>query len=126
MGSRPALDERNLAGDAVPTPTAAPEATPEIVVTGAMSERPESPSSSRRPTDFEGTGDLTIRLREGDTLTDLAHHYYGNVGPRVLTMIRAANPWLDDPDVLRAGEFLVLPAPRLDGSESLKDGGNGR
>ncbi len=56
---------------------------------------------------------MKVRITSGDTVTDLAQHYYGGVTPRVLEMIRDANPWLRDPDVIWTGRMLTLPAPRV-------------
>jgi nucleoid-associated protein YgaU len=61
----------------------------------------------------DGATALRVQVSAGDTLTDLAQHYYGSASPRVLAAIRAANPWLDDPDVIWTGQTLVLPAPRV-------------
>jgi phage tail protein X len=85
---------------ASPSPLASPEAT---VVTLP------SPTKPVRETRPGSADDLVVRVHDGDTLTDLAVLYYGNASPRVLAMIRSANPWLDDPDVLWAGKSLRLP-----------------
>jgi phage tail protein X len=85
---------------ASPTPTAsATEApTPDATVTPARRQARSS--------------DLRVRITSGDTLTDLASHYYGSAGSRVLETIRDANPWLRDPDIIWIGKTLILPAPR--------------
>jgi len=54
----------------------------------------------------------------GDNLTTIAFHYYGSASPRVLAAIRAANPWLDDPDVIWVGKELVLPGTPVVGASS--------
>ena len=85
-----------------PTDTPVPEVTPSV-------------ASAETPGPAEGmhqTSDVTVRVAAGDTLTDLAMRYYGNASARVLASIRAANPWLDDPNVILVGRTLVLPVPR--------------
>ena len=103
-----------------------PEATPEVVVTASMATRPEALLSRTQTGSRDPSAELRVRVSDGDTLTDLARRYYGSAGPRVLATIKAANPGLEDPDILQAGEVLVLPPPRLDGGESRVGGGNDR
>ncbi len=96
----------------------APTATPEVTAEHTATPSPvESPAAV--PT--RGDGALRIRVTVGDTLTDLAVRHYGNAGSRVLAMIKAANPWLDDPDVIWIGRILVLPPPRLSAGEPSAD-----
>jgi general secretion pathway protein A len=96
-----------------PTPKAS---SMPIAVGTAMRPEPsqEAPLPSAQIGGSAGD-DLRIRITDGDTFSDLARRYYGNAGPRVAAKIKAANPGVDDPDILQAGKFLVLPAPRLDG-----------
>ncbi len=91
------------------TPSSAPSGTP------APTETPgptDTPAASVAPEDASARN-LRIRVNDGDTLTDIAVRYYGNAGARVLALIRAANRWLDDPDVLLSGKMLTLPPPRI-------------
>ncbi|MEO6030181.1 MAG: AAA family ATPase [Candidatus Binatia bacterium] len=82
--------------EAQPTP-AAPSSSPTDEPTAGRTPSPEAEEARR------------IRVSEGDNLTELARHYYGNATPRTLAAIRAANPWLDDPNVIWVGKVLVLP-----------------
>lgn len=119
-------------GTVPPTPVAPPTAALPVAVAPSVASDP-SPSGDEVPTAVPSpteaatstpeptpeatatvsTDALTIRVTDGATLTDLAVHYYGNASPRVLARIRAANPWLDDPDVLWSGKLLTLPGPRV-------------
>ena len=105
-----------VAGAASPELAASPEASPAGEIGTAAPSLTELPTPSSEPTpEPRGTGlanQITIRVTDGDTLTDLAVHYYGSASPRVLATIRAANPWLDDPDLLWSGKLLTLPPPR--------------
>lgn len=106
-----------VAGGASPETVASPAASPAGEVATAAPSPTEGPTSIPDPTPEPiatvSADQLTIRVTEGDTLTDLAVHYYGSASPRVLATIRAANPWLDDPDVLWSGKLLTLPPPRV-------------
>lgn len=51
-----------------------------------------------------------VRVEAGDTLTEIAHRYYGYEGPSVLASIKRANPGLTDLDVIGVGQTIVLPA----------------
>ncbi len=90
------------------TPTMTPVDTPTPGSTPAL-----TPAPTLVPARQERASDLKVRITSGDTVTDLAQHYYGGVTPRVLEMIRDANPWLRDPDVIWTGRMLTLPAPRV-------------
>jgi phage tail protein X len=111
---------------AVVVPARDASSTP-VAVGTAM--RPEPPQEAPFPSAQIGgsdAGDLKIRVTEGDTLFHLARRYYGYADPRVLVMIRAANPWIGDPDVLWVGKVVILPAPRIDGSVSPGDDAGAR
>lgn len=105
------------AGGASPEAVASPAASPAAEVATAVPTVTEvwtaSPDPTPEPSATLSANQLTIRVTDGDTLTDLAVHYYGSASPRVLATIRAANPWLDDPDVLWSGKLLTLPPPRV-------------
>jgi general secretion pathway protein A len=118
----PTAFEAETASPLAETIAPAPQATPTAIETSspAPSQFPASPVPRAARTN--APGDLRIRVSEGDTLTDLAIRYYGNSNQRVIAMIKAANPWLNDPDVLLAGRMLTLPAPRIaDKAEDDKD-----
>jgi nucleoid-associated protein YgaU len=100
----------------VESPTVTPDAT-------STPEPVASPTVDATAAHAASGNDLRIRVTVGDTLTDLAVRYYGNASPRVLAMIKAANPWLNDPDVIWIGKVLVLPPPRnADTSGEQRDG----
>ena len=97
-----------------PTDTLTASTTPTAVPTAVATARAHAtPVRARVP----GPGDLQVRVSGGDTLTDLAVRYYGTASARVMALIRAANPWLDDPNVLLAGRIITLPPPRLPETE---------
>lgn len=99
-----------------PAPSASVEASPTHEPASAPTARPRG---GRDPQ----AGDLEVRVSTGDTLTDIAVRYYGTASAKVLASIRAANRWLDDPNVIMAGRTLVLPAPRVtDEPPSAHDG----
>ncbi len=50
-----------------------------------------------------------MRVEAGDTLTQIAHRYYGYEGAQVLAGIKRANPSLVDIDVIEVGQTIVLP-----------------
>jgi nucleoid-associated protein YgaU len=102
----------DVTASAAASETVAPSATPEETATATASPV-EEPTPEATATTTVSVSPLTVRVTDGDTLTDLAVHYYGNATPKTLATIRAANPWLDDPDVLWSGKLLTLPPPRL-------------
>ena len=106
-----------------PSEMAVPEVTPASAATTAPVAPFESPhpdGSHARPGNVDPTGAIRIRVSVGDTLTDLAVRYYGNASPRVMALLKAANPWLDDPNLLLTG-LLTLPAPRLPEANSTSE-----
>lgn len=124
VGGSPAVSPEALATAVdAPTPTETPLSTVTPLATSTPAPTPtvdaspmrEPVAATARPRGERGAqpGDLAVRVSAGDTLTDLAVRYYGTASARVLASIRAANPWLDDPNVIMAGRTLVLPAPRL-------------
>jgi phage tail protein X len=52
----------------------------------------------------------STRVAVGDTLGELIQMVYGTYTYRHHQAVLAANPWLTDPDNLRAGQSLVFPA----------------
>ena len=105
-----------------PTPAPTQEAQP---TPAAPSSTPtDEPTDGRMASPAAEVGEARrIRVSEGDNLTELARHYYGNASPRTLAAIRTANPWLDDPNVIWVGKVLVLPglSPSPAVSESADD-----
>lgn len=101
------------AGGVSPEVAASPAVEVATAVSSVTALPTPSPAPTPEPSVTVSANQLTIRVTDGDTLTDLAVHYYGSASPRVLATIRAANAWLDDPDVLWSGKSLTLPPPRL-------------
>ncbi|MCC6767268.1 MAG: AAA family ATPase [Deltaproteobacteria bacterium] len=108
-----------------PTPSGTSTATPTLAATPTPGETPRRVEEARaQSTRVPQTGDLRVTVSGGDTITDLAVRYYGSAAPRVLAAIKAANPWLDNPNVIAAGRTLVLPGPRMtDGAPPVAAGG---
>ena len=82
-------------------------------------DRPTSPMpipavSAKAPTDKLPSSAATelgeIMIEEGDNLRKLIDLIYGSYTPAILTRILAANPWLKDPNRIRAGAVITLPA----------------
>jgi nucleoid-associated protein YgaU len=106
------------------TPTVeAPTSTPEATRTPEPVASPRVEPTRVRRVRVANPDDLRLRVAEGDTLTDLAVRYYGSASPKVLAMIKAANPWLNDPNVIWVGRTLVLPPPRV--SDAAGEAGDG-
>lgn len=103
------------AGVAGPEAGSSPEVSPagELATVAPSVAESRTPDPTPLPNATASANQLTIRVTDGDTLTDLAVHYYGSASPKVLATIRAANSWLGDPDVLWSGKLLTLPAPRV-------------
>ncbi len=53
-----------------------------------------------------------VRVARSETLRRIALRHYGRWNAEVWEQIRQSNPWLTDPDKLRAGEVLALPSRR--------------
>ena len=102
------------APSSVPSPAPSPTPEPSAAPPTAASPTAAPPASLATP-----AGEVRrIRVNEGDNLTTIALHNYGSVSPRILAAIRAANPWLDDPDVIWVGKELVLPGVPSGGGSS--------
>jgi nucleoid-associated protein YgaU len=51
-----------------------------------------------------------VQVQRSETLRKIALRKYGQWNPRVFEQIRKENPWLTDPDKVRAGQTLILPS----------------
>jgi len=56
-----------------------------------------------------GSGEQTYTVRAGDTLSHIAQHHYGKAS-RWHAIFDANRDQLDDPDLIRPGQVLKLPA----------------
>jgi nucleoid-associated protein YgaU len=56
-----------------------------------------------------GTGEQTYTVASGDTLSHIAEHFYGKAG-RWQAIYQANRDQLDDPDKIRPGQVLKIPA----------------
>ncbi|MBI5136731.1 MAG: LysM peptidoglycan-binding domain-containing protein [Nitrospirae bacterium] len=91
--------------DTAPHPTApAPSAPP---TPGAAPVPPAPPTPTLTALAVPGTVDHVVVV--GDTLGTLAARYLGD--PALWEWIREANPHVDNPDRLEAGDVLLIPAP---------------
>jgi general secretion pathway protein A len=116
------VDVPTVVASATPT-VEAPTSTPEATRTPEPVASPRVEPTRVRRVRVANPDDLRLRVAEGDTLTDLAVRYYGSASPKVLAMIKAANPWLNDPNVIWVGRTLVLPPPRV--SDAAGEAGDG-
>jgi type II secretory pathway predicted ATPase ExeA len=55
----------------------------------------------------------SVRISEGQTLYHVSVENLGRYNPQVLKQIRQLNPWLDDPDHIRAGQKVVMPSESI-------------
>jgi phage tail protein X len=94
-------------------PSVAPTAAPSIAPTAAA-PTPPIPTALAATTIPSPAADAAavraVRVNAGDNLSAIAVRYYGSASPRVLAAIRAANPWLDDLNVIGTGQRLILPS----------------
>jgi len=70
--------------------------------------------------DFPAEGFYRRRIYPGDTITSLARDTYGHVNSHVLAVIKAANPALEDLDVIVKDTYLNLPN-MISGPALIKD-----
>jgi nucleoid-associated protein YgaU len=114
---------RSLGGSATSTP--APVASPDVFanVQGHVDSVPDTRAGGRSPefanvehhTDTVaggsggGGGGQTYTVQPGDTLSAIAHRTYGRAS-RWHAIFEANRDQLDDPDLIRPGQVLTLPA----------------
>jgi 5'-nucleotidase/UDP-sugar diphosphatase len=99
------------AADNVASPPAAAKVVPPGKSPPAVPEdRPVRAKPSSQTGEVAGTGPTLRRhtVREGETLFDLARHYYGDA-ERCTDLIKANREVLERPDELKPGTVLVIP-----------------
>lgn len=101
--SLPAAPAETTPTPAVDTPASAPAAAP-------VADAPSAPAlpaikAARTP---EMLGALTLRRNE--TISGLIQRIYGNYSARNFRSIILANPQIDDPDRVEAGQIIQIPA----------------
>jgi general secretion pathway protein A len=101
--SQPTLDVAAVPAPATETQPAAPTAEPE---TTASIERPAS--GMRLPEPLETIGRITLNRNE--TLSGLILSVYGEYNSRYFKTLILANPQIEDPDLVRVGQQISLPA----------------
>ncbi|MBI1318119.1 MAG: AAA family ATPase [Candidatus Hydrogenedens sp.] len=97
---------------AEPVETETPVA-PEPVVLDSAVETPEpavSPAPAEKPADFASEAKVVqLKIERGDQLIRLVQQVYGHSSPALLEKVLAANPQLQNPDLIWAGDKLVFP-----------------
>ena len=68
-----------------------------------------APADPDEPAGDAPLGEMQLEVQPGQTVSGLAHLYYGEHGAALLQALAEYNG-LDDPDSLRAGAHLRLPA----------------
>ena len=63
---------------------------------------------------------VSVRILQGQTLYRISVENLGRYDPQIVTEIRNLNPWLSDPDHIRAGQQVLMPSAPM----SLADGQN--
>ena len=99
-------DETSALGGTAPAP---PE-------TKSEPEAPSVPSVDEKKTDSktgsaaESFEDVVRVVREGESLSHVATAFYGSADKRLLEAIIQRNPGLRNPNMIREGDVLILPA----------------
>ena len=119
----PLQPSRSLGGSGAPTPASV--ASPDVFanVQGHVDSVPDSHAHGRSP-EFANVqhhadtvagggggsgGGQTYTVQPGDTLSAIAHRIYGRAS-RWHAIFEANRDQLDDPDLIRPGQVLALPA----------------
>jgi len=94
----------------VPAATSPPDATPPPAQPAAAdSLPPPAPAAAVKASRVPDTlGTLTLRRNE--TISGLIQRIYGNYSARNFRAIILANPQIDDPDRVEAGQIVQIPA----------------
>ena len=101
-----------------PKPTASLGGTPTALSALKSSDSPSSTASRDRDVlDLSKAATDTHRVQPGDTLSSLAQEYYGDT--RYSTFLVESNRELTDPNVLRSGTIIRIPAIPADWTASL-------
>jgi general secretion pathway protein A len=92
---------------APPTPAtvSAPAPTPVPVVVSNVSLIPADEASQIATQASED-----VRVKPGQTIYQISVDKYGKYDGKVLEELRGLNPWLDDPDRIRTGQKIRVPA----------------
>jgi general secretion pathway protein A len=69
-----------------------------------------SPRSAEEPTAAVPQAPEQIRVMPGQTLREISRQTFGKYDDEVLGKIRRLNPWLTDPNQIRAGQKIVVSA----------------
>ncbi len=101
-----------------PNSTASPKGSSTTLSALKSSDSPiPTASRNREVLDFSKAATDTHRVQPGDTLSSLAQEYYGDV--RYSTFLVESNRELTDPNVLRSGTIIRVPALPADGTTRL-------
>jgi nucleoid-associated protein YgaU len=98
-GAGKAPDFSNVQGRADTVPGANPTGKPDFSNVQARSDTVPA----------AGGGDTSYTVQEGDTLSAIAQQHYGKAS-RWHAIFEANRDQLDDPDLIRPGQVLKLPA----------------
>lgn len=82
------------------TRAAATETRPEHAVVHAEPET-DSPLAG---------GTQRVRIRQDDTLMKIVQRHYGRGDWKLIEAVLAANPWIENPNLIRVGDLLTMPA----------------
>jgi general secretion pathway protein A len=96
-------DEATVSGDAAPP--AASAAAPVPVVVSNVSLMPADEASHITAQTSED-----VRVKPGQTIYQISVDKFGKYDAKVLEEIRGLNPWLSNPDRIRTGQKLRVPA----------------
>ncbi|MBN9104614.1 MAG: LysM peptidoglycan-binding domain-containing protein [Propionibacteriaceae bacterium] len=101
------IDAESAAPESVAPESVAPESAFDDSVSEVVDEPVRALAAPARPA---ATQEVTVRVRKGDTLSELAEQHLGKAGrwPR----IAAANPVITDPDHIEIGWRLTIPGAR--------------
>ncbi len=93
-----------------PPPESAALKKPEETATLAVPLEPPGPESGNSP-QLKAPGDLgEVSLKPNENLYELIETIYGGVTARLFSSLMLANPTITDPDLVRIGDRLRMPA----------------
>lgn len=96
---------------ATPTPTPAPAAPPESAPIPPSVEAPAAkPEPMGTMLKFSTEHGRKITVSDMQTLSQIALQYYGMANATMLDILAAANPTIDNIDIVQAGQELMLPS----------------
>jgi len=88
-----------------PTPTLAPAPTPAPVVVSEVSLMPADEASRNSAQAAED-----VRVKPGQTIYQISVDKFGKYDRKALDELRGLNPWLSNPDRIRTGQKIRVPA----------------